>query len=47
MHYTGQPLKRLEDPRLVTGNGSFVDDLRLPIAYPHVADNVCRLLQAV
>jgi aerobic carbon-monoxide dehydrogenase large subunit len=30
MSYTGQPLKRLEDPRLVTGNGSFVDDLRLP-----------------
>jgi aerobic carbon-monoxide dehydrogenase large subunit len=30
MHYAGQPLKRLEDPRLLTGNGSFVDDLRLP-----------------
>src|SRR5437867_10580362 len=30
MSYTGQPLKRLEDPRLVTGNGSFVDDLHLP-----------------
>lgn len=30
MRYTGQPLKRLEDPRLVTGNGSFVDDLRFP-----------------
>src|SRR5262249_6614881 len=30
MSYTGQPLKRLEDPRLVTGNGSFIDDLRLP-----------------
>lgn len=24
--YTGQSLKRLEDPRLVTGNGSFVAD---------------------
>ena len=30
MNYSGQPLKRLEDPRLVTGNGSFVDDIRLP-----------------
>ena len=37
MSYTGQPLKRLEDPRLVTGNGSFVDDLRLPnMLYAHV-----------
>jgi hypothetical protein len=30
MSYSGQPLKRLEDPRLVTGNGSFVDGIRLP-----------------
>jgi aerobic carbon-monoxide dehydrogenase large subunit len=30
MNYAGQPLKRLEDPRLLTGNGSFVDDIRLP-----------------
>ena len=30
MPYAGLPLKRLEDPRLVTGNGSFVDDIRLP-----------------
>src|SRR5262245_47277997 len=30
MRYAGQPLKRLEDPRLLTGNGSFVDDIRLP-----------------
>ena len=28
--YVGRPLKRFEDPRLVTGQGSFVDDLRLP-----------------
>jgi aerobic carbon-monoxide dehydrogenase large subunit len=28
--YTGQPLKRLEDPRLLTGKGSFVDDIQLP-----------------
>jgi aerobic carbon-monoxide dehydrogenase large subunit len=30
MSYAGQPLKRLEDPRLLTGKGSFVDDIRLP-----------------
>ena len=30
MSYSGQPLKRLEDPKLVTGKGSFVDDLQLP-----------------
>ncbi len=28
--YSGQPLKRFEDPRLVTGGGSFVDDIVLP-----------------
>ena len=30
MHYTGQPMKRVEDPHLVTGKGSFVDDVQLP-----------------
>jgi len=30
MNYVGQSLKRFEDPRLVTGNGAFVDDLTLP-----------------
>jgi carbon-monoxide dehydrogenase large subunit len=30
MRYTGQPLKRFEDPRLLTGHGSFVDDIQLP-----------------
>ena len=30
MSYTGQPLKRFEDPRLLTGQGSFVDDIQLP-----------------
>jgi carbon-monoxide dehydrogenase large subunit len=30
MRYTGQPLKRVEDPHLVTGKGSFVDDVQLP-----------------
>ena len=26
----GQRVKRLEDPRLITGKGTFVDDLKLP-----------------
>jgi carbon-monoxide dehydrogenase large subunit len=30
MPYTGQSLKRFEDPKLVTGHGSFVDDVQLP-----------------
>jgi CO/xanthine dehydrogenase Mo-binding subunit len=30
MPYTGQPVKRVEDPHLVTGQGSFVDDVQLP-----------------
>src|SRR5919106_1245725 len=30
MTYIGQPIKRCEDPRLLTGGGSFVDDLQLP-----------------
>ena len=30
MPYAGQSLKRFEDPRLVIGNGSFVDDIQLP-----------------
>ena len=28
--YTGQPLKRFEDPKLVSGQGSYVDDIQLP-----------------
>src|SRR5262249_33075477 len=28
--YVGRPLKRAEDPRLVTGRGQFVDDIALP-----------------
>jgi aerobic carbon-monoxide dehydrogenase large subunit len=28
--YVGQPVKRFEDPKLVTGHGSFVDDITLP-----------------
>ena len=30
MAYTGQSLKRFEDPRLLTGQGSFLDDLTFP-----------------
>jgi aerobic carbon-monoxide dehydrogenase large subunit len=30
MSYAGQSLKRLEDPKLVTGHGAFVDDIQLP-----------------
>jgi carbon-monoxide dehydrogenase large subunit len=27
MHYIGQPIKRIEDPKLITGHGTYVDDL--------------------
>ncbi len=30
MSYIGKPLKRIEDPRLIRGIASYVDDLRLP-----------------
>lgn len=30
MSYIGQPMKRFEDPKLVTGHGSFVGDVKLP-----------------
>ncbi len=30
MRYSGQPVKRFEDPRLLTGKGMFVDDLQMP-----------------
>ena len=30
MYYVGQPLKRLEAPKLITGRGAFVDDIKLP-----------------
>jgi len=30
MTWVGQPLKRKEDPRLLTGRGQFIDDLALP-----------------
>ena len=28
--YVGRPLKRMEDPRLITGRGQYVEDLKLP-----------------
>jgi carbon-monoxide dehydrogenase large subunit len=28
--YVGQPVKRFEDPKLITGHGAFVDDIKLP-----------------
>jgi len=30
LDYIGQPLKRFEDARLITGNGVFIDDIKLP-----------------
>ncbi len=30
MTYIGQSVKRFEDHRLLTGQGSFVDDMKLP-----------------
>ena len=30
MNYVGQPVKRFEDPKLITGHGVFVDDITLP-----------------
>jgi aerobic carbon-monoxide dehydrogenase large subunit len=30
VNYVGQPVKRFEDPKLITGHGSFVDDIKLP-----------------
>lgn len=30
MSYVGQPMKAFEDPKLITGRGAFVNDLKLP-----------------
>jgi aerobic carbon-monoxide dehydrogenase large subunit len=30
VNYVGQPVKRFEDPKLITGHGAFVDDIKLP-----------------
>ena len=26
----GEPIKRVEDPRFITGNGNYLDDIKLP-----------------
>ena len=28
--YVGRPLKRIEDPRLITGQGQYVEEVKLP-----------------
>src|SRR6266849_11115110 len=28
--YVGRPLKRTEDPKLITGRGQYVEDIKLP-----------------
>jgi len=28
--YVGRPLKRSEDPKLITGHGQYVEDITLP-----------------
>ena len=33
MTILGQPLKRFEDPKLITGKGSYVDDIQLPACF--------------
>lgn len=30
MQYIGKPIRRIEDPRLISGKGSYVDDIKLP-----------------
>ena len=47
MVYTGQSLKRFEDPRLLRGEGAFVDDMKLPgmlhacfLRSPHAHANI-------
>ena len=30
MRYSGQPVKRLEDAKLITGDGLFINDIKLP-----------------
>ncbi|MCG3109386.1 Glyceraldehyde dehydrogenase large chain [Metallosphaera sp. J1] len=33
MRYVGKPVKRIEDPKLITGRGLYVDDIQLPGTY--------------
>ena len=30
----GAPVKRVEDPRFITGNGRYLDDIKLPVRWP-------------
>ena len=30
MTWIGQSIKRVEDPRILTGNGGYIDDLKVP-----------------
>ena len=30
MRYAGKPIKRFEDARLITGNGVYIDDVKIP-----------------
>ncbi|HET6948413.1 MAG TPA: xanthine dehydrogenase family protein molybdopterin-binding subunit, partial [bacterium] len=48
--YFGQRVKRSEDPRLLTGRGTFVDDIRLPgtahaafLRSPHAHARILRI----
>ena len=48
--YVGRPLKRVEDPRLIKGIGTFVDDVRLPgllhaavLRSPHAHARIARI----
>jgi carbon-monoxide dehydrogenase large subunit len=50
MSYIGQPIKRCEDPRLLTGGGTFVDDLQWPdmlsavvLRSPHAHARLCAI----
>ena len=38
--YFGQPIKRNEDPRLLTGQATFTDDVHLP-GMLHVVSEYC------
>ena len=37
VHYVGQSLKRFEDHRLLTGGGSYLDDMTMPNSGSHVS----------
>ncbi|TML13887.1 MAG: hypothetical protein E6G39_09155, partial [Actinobacteria bacterium] len=50
MRYVGTSVRRSEDPRLLTGRGRFVDDLRLPhmvhasfLHSPHAHARICAI----